>query len=119
MKTSWKFDAEIFTNNNPSILSLLAAQAERVETVYFEFDKYDLDDQQQKKHLRFYDKVDTSSIESIQIYGYCDDRGTDYNYKLSEQRVLTIQSLLTSIGFNKNKILIIEGKGRVILTENL
>jgi outer membrane protein OmpA-like peptidoglycan-associated protein len=64
-------------------------------------------------------KADTSSIESIQIYGYCDDRGTDYNYKLSEQRVLTIQSLLTSIGFNKNKILIIEGKGRVILTENL
>jgi hypothetical protein len=74
MKTSWKFDAEIFTNNNPSIFSLLAAQAERVETVYFEFDKYDLDEQQQQ-NLRFYDKVDTSSIESIQIYGY-DDRGT-------------------------------------------
>jgi outer membrane protein OmpA-like peptidoglycan-associated protein len=36
----------------------------------------------------------------------------DYNYKLSEQRVLTIQSLLTSIGFNK--ILIIEGKGRYL-----
>jgi hypothetical protein len=35
--------------------SLLAAQAERVETVYFEFDKYDLDEQQQK-NLRFYDK---------------------------------------------------------------
>ena len=100
--------------------SLLAAQAKRVETVYFEFDKYDLDDQQQKNILDFMIKADTSSIESIQIYGYCDDRGTaDYNYKLSEQRVLTIQSLLTSIGFNKNKILIIEGKGRVILTENL
>jgi outer membrane protein OmpA-like peptidoglycan-associated protein len=49
-------------------------------------------------------RVDTSSIESIQIYGYCDDRTADYNYKLSEQRVLTIQSLLTSIGFKKNKI---------------
>jgi hypothetical protein len=47
MKTSWKFDAEIFTNNNP-YLSLLAAQAERVETVYFEFDKYDLDDNNKK-----------------------------------------------------------------------
>jgi outer membrane protein OmpA-like peptidoglycan-associated protein len=108
IKTSWKFDAEIFTNNNP-YLSLLAAQAERVETVYFEFDKYDLDDNN-KKNLRFYDKVDTSSIESIQIYGYVMTAEPDYNYKLSEQRVLTIQSLLTSIGFNKNKILIIEGK---------
>jgi outer membrane protein OmpA-like peptidoglycan-associated protein len=28
--------------------SLLAAQAERVETVYFEFDKYDLDEQATK-----------------------------------------------------------------------
>jgi hypothetical protein len=47
-------------------------------------------------------RVDTSSIESIQ-YMAIDDRGTaDYNYKLSEQRVLTIQSLLTSIGFKKN-----------------
>ncbi|MFB0910192.1 MAG: OmpA family protein [Flavobacterium sp.] len=100
--------------------SLLAAQTEKVETVYFEFDKYDLTDQQQKNILEFMIKADTSTIESIQIYGYCDDRGTaDYNYKLSERRVLTIQSLLTSIGFNKNKILIIEGKGRVMLTENL
>jgi outer membrane protein OmpA-like peptidoglycan-associated protein len=49
-----------------------------------------------KNILDFMIKADTS-IESIQIYGYCDDRGTDYNYKLSEQRVLTIQSLLTSM----------------------
>jgi outer membrane protein OmpA-like peptidoglycan-associated protein len=48
--------------------SLLAAQAERVETVYFEFDKYDLDEQQQQNILDFMIKVDTSSIESIQIY---------------------------------------------------
>jgi hypothetical protein len=33
--------------------SLLAAQAERVETVYFEFDKYDLDDNNNKKILDF------------------------------------------------------------------
>jgi hypothetical protein len=32
--------------------SLLAAQ-EKVETVYFEFDKYDLDDQQQQNILDF------------------------------------------------------------------
>ena len=68
---------------------LLAAQTEKVETVYFEFDKYDLTDQQQKNILEFMIKADTSTIESIQIYGYCDDRGTaDYNYKLSERRVL-------------------------------
>ncbi len=62
---------------------------------------------------------DTTRIESIQIYGYCDDRGdNDYNYKLSEQRVNTVQQILMTNGFNKNKIVIIEGKGRVLLTNN-
>jgi outer membrane protein OmpA-like peptidoglycan-associated protein len=55
---------------------------------------------------------DTTQIESIQIYGYCDDRGdNDYNYKLSEKRVNTVQKILMVNGFNKNKIVIIEGKG--------
>jgi hypothetical protein len=60
------------------------------------------------KILDFMIRVDTSSIESIQIYGYCDRELLIIiiNYR---NKVLTIQSLLTSIGFNKNKILI-EGK---------
>jgi outer membrane protein OmpA-like peptidoglycan-associated protein len=100
--------------------SLLTAQAEKVETVYFEFDKYNLYSQQERTILDFIIKTDTSTVESIQIYGYCDDRGNaDYNYKLSEQRVNTVRNLLVSYGFNKNKIIIIEGKGRVLLTENI
>lgn len=100
--------------------SYLTAQAGKVETVYFEFDKSNLYSEQEQMILDFIIKVDTSRIESIQIYGYCDDRGTaDYNYKLSEQRVNTVRNLLISYGFNKNKIVIIEGKGRVILTDDL
>jgi hypothetical protein len=38
-----------------TLLSFSLLAQKRVETVYF-FDKYDLDEQQQKKHLRFYDK---------------------------------------------------------------
>jgi outer membrane protein OmpA-like peptidoglycan-associated protein len=42
---------------------------------------------------------------------YCDDRGdNDYNYKLSENRVNTVQKIPYGNGFNKNKIVIIEGK---------
>jgi hypothetical protein len=34
-------------------------------------------------------RVDTSSIESIQIYGYCDDRGTaDYNINYRNKEFL-------------------------------
>lgn len=98
----------------------LSAQEKKVETVYFDFDKYSLEKQQEETILDFIIKADTSLIESIQIYGYCDDRGkNDYNYKLSENRVNTVRNILLSNGFNKNKIVIIEGKGRVLLTEDL
>ena len=98
----------------------LFAQEKKVETIYFDFDKYSIDSQQEQAILDFVKKADTTVIESIQIYGYCDDRGNnDYNYKLSEDRVNTIKAALTSHGFNKNKIVIIEGKGRVIITEDV
>lgn len=94
----------------------LKAQEKPVETVYFEFDKYNLYEEQIKTIIDFAKKADTTKIESVQIYGYCDDRGdNDYNYKLSKSRVNTVQDILTSNGFNKNKIVIIEGKGRVII----
>jgi outer membrane protein OmpA-like peptidoglycan-associated protein len=97
----------------------LNGQEKKIETVYFEFDKYSLDADQEKIIWDFIIQSDTTRIESIQIYGYCDDRGdNDYNYKLSENRVNTVQKILTENGFNKNKIVIIEGKGRVLLTSN-
>ncbi|MFV5694142.1 OmpA family protein [Flavobacterium sp. LB3P122] len=98
----------------------LSAQQIPVQTVYFDFDKYDLYDSQIKAIIDFAKKSDTTKIESIQIYGYCDDRGDkDYNYQLSTSRVKTVQDLLTSNGFNKNKIVVIEGKGRVILNKDI
>lgn len=94
----------------------IKAQNKPVETVYFEFDRSDLYNQQISRIIDFVKNADTSKIESIQIYGYCDDRGdNDYNYKLSKSRVKTVQDILTYNGFNKNKIVIIEGKGRVIV----
>ncbi|KIA86917.1 OmpA family protein [Flavobacterium sp. AED] len=96
----------------------LSAQEKPVQTVYFDFDKYAIDNEQIKTIIDFAKKSDTTKIESIQIYGYCDDRGdNDYNYELSKNRVKTVQDILTANGFSKNKIVIIEGKGRVILTK--
>ncbi|WP_166921376.1 OmpA family protein [Flavobacterium poyangense] len=94
----------------------LSAQKKPVETVYFDFDKYDLTEQQTKVVVNFIKTIDTSKIESVQIYGYCDDRGNDeYNFRLSTNRVNTIQKLLLENGFNQSKIIILEGKGRVII----
>ena len=92
------------------------AQQKPVETIYFEFDKYDLTDKQISVVSNFIKNIDTSKVESIQIYGYCDDRGNDeYNFRLSNNRANTIQDLLIKKGFNQSKIVILEGKGRVVV----
>lgn len=97
----------------------LSAQERTTETAYFEFNKYSLQKNQAQNILNFAKQVDTTAIESIQIYGYCDDRGSnDYNYKLSENRVKTVQKILIENGFNKNRIVIIEGKGRILISQD-
>lgn len=94
----------------------LSAQQKPIETIYFDFDKFDLNEQQTDVVTNFIKTIDTTKIESVQIYGYCDDRGNDeYNFRLSRNRVNTIQQLLVSKGFNQSKIVILEGKGRVVI----
>ncbi|MFL9845857.1 OmpA family protein [Flavobacterium rhizosphaerae] len=96
------------------------AQEETVYSVYFEFDKYNLDEKQGNNVVAFIKAIDTTRIESIQIYGYTDDRGKDeYNYKLSANRANTIRDTLLGRGI-KNKIIVtIEGKGRILLDEDI
>lgn len=95
---------------------VIHAQEKKIGTVYFDFDKYSIDAIQEQMIVDFVREIDTTQLESIQIYGYCDDRGNnDYNLKLSENRVNTVKSILVANGFNKNKIVIVEGKGRVLI----
>lgn len=98
------------------IIYNVSAQQKTIETIYFDFDKFDLTTTQIRVVNNFIKTIDTSKVESIQIYGYCDDRGTDdYNYRLSHDRVNTIQNLLVLSGFKESKIVILEGKGRVVV----
>lgn len=98
----------------------LYAQEETVYSIYFEYDKYNLDEKQGSNLLTFVQAIDTTRIEAIQIFGYCDDRGKDeYNFKLSNNRANTIKSFLVDKGI-KNKIIVtIEGKGRILLEEDI
>lgn len=96
------------------------SQEEVVHSVYFEFDKYNLNDKQATDVVAFVQGIDTTRVESIQIFGYCDDRGKDeYNYKLSNNRANTIKNKLLEKGI-KNKIIVtIEGRGRILLEEDI
>lgn len=98
----------------------LHAQEQVVHSVYFEFDKFNLDVKQAESVVGFIKATESARIESISIYGYCDDRGKDaYNFKLSNNRATTIQNKLIENGI-KNKIIVtIEGKGRVLIDDDI
>lgn len=96
------------------------SQEEEVHSIYFEFDKFNLKQEQADAVVNFVQKLDTTKVETIEIFGYCDDRGKDaYNYVLSTNRANTVKNKLIEKGI-KNKIIItIEGKGRILIDEDL
>lgn len=101
-------------------VGFLYAQEEVVQSVYFEFDKFSIDDKQSTDLVNFIKVTDSTRIESIQIFGYTDDIGKDaYNYKLSVNRAETIKNKLIDNGV-KNKIIVtIEGKGRILIDDDI
>jgi outer membrane protein OmpA-like peptidoglycan-associated protein len=97
----------------------ISAQENTVQTVYFEFDKYTFDSNNFAPITKIISSIDFSKYEAIQLYGYCDDRGTaEYNDKLSKKRVDFVQQLLLTNGVSQNKIYICEGRGKVVLDKN-
>jgi outer membrane protein OmpA-like peptidoglycan-associated protein len=96
------------------------AQEEEIYSIFFEFDKYNLKEEQAEGVIAFVQKIDTARIESIQIYGYCDDRGKDeYNFVLSTNRATTVKDKLIERGIKSKIIITLEGKGRIMLDEDL
>ena len=95
-----------------------AQEEEEVHSIFFEFDKYNLKEEQANAVVAFVSKIDTTRIESIQIFGYCDDRGRDaYNYTLSTNRANTVKNKLIERGIKSKIIITLEGKGRIMLDE--
>jgi outer membrane protein OmpA-like peptidoglycan-associated protein len=96
------------------------AQEEEVHSIFFEFDKFNLKTEQADAVVAFVSKIDTARIESVQIFGYCDDRGKDqYNYTLSTNRANTVKDKLIEKGIKSKIIITLEGKGRIMLDEDM
>jgi outer membrane protein OmpA-like peptidoglycan-associated protein len=110
-----------FTSLLFCFVSLFAfSQEEEVHSIYFEFDKFNLKEAQIESVVAFIKKIDTSRVETIEIFGYCDDRGKDeYNFVLSTRRANTVKDKLVERGIQSKIIITLEGKGRVLLDEDL
>ena len=95
-------------------------EEEEVHSIFFEFDKSNLKNEQADAVVAFVSKIDTSRIASVQIFGYCDDRGKDeYNYILSTNRANTVKNKLVERGIKSKIIITLEGKGRIMLDEDM
>lgn len=102
------------------LFGILSAQEEVVHSVYFETNKFNISDAKVEEITKFIREVDSSRIESISIYGYCDDRGKEeYNFKLSTNRANAIKEKIVESGIKSKIIVTIEGRGRILIEDDI
>ena len=95
------------------------AQEKITQNVYFDFDVALLKESQKDLLCDFFQKIDSSQIQSVRVFGYCDDRGSaPYNFDLSDRRVNAVEKILLSIGLNPKKLIVLEGKGRILINKD-
>ena len=103
------------------VASLLGfSQEETVHSIYFDTDVREIKPLQSEAVVYFLSLIDTTRLQSVSIYGYCDDVGKiNYNYKLSQDRANSVKNMLVKKGVKYKIIVKIEGKGKVLIDEDL
>lgn len=95
---------------------LVFSQKELKHEVYFETDKYVIPSTEDSRLLLFISKLADIPIESIAIYGFCDDVGAPaYNLKLSQQRAEAIKAVFADNEISETLISNVDGKGQILL----
>jgi peptidoglycan-associated lipoprotein len=76
-----------------------------LETVYFDYDRYDLGHEAQTALLKNAEYLRNNPRLRVQIEGHCDERGTDaYNEALGENRALAVREYLIQLGIEANRL---------------
>ncbi len=84
--------------------------------VYFESDKYNIPEIEENRLLLFTRSLSDLNIDSISIFGFCDDTGShSYNLKLSQKRADIIQAYFLNNTKNPSLISKVDGKGEIVL----
>ena len=92
------------------------SQNKLTHEVYFDTDKFEVSNTEESRLLLFISKLNDIEIDSISIYGFCDDIGAStYNLKLSQQRANAIKTIFSSNEISEDVISNVDGKGEVLL----
>jgi len=82
-----------------------ALKAGALEDVYFDFNRYNLKPEAQKKLQKTYEWLSKYPNVKILIEGHCDERGTqEYNLALGERRAASVKKYLQSLGMDSNRM---------------
>ncbi|MBT8302949.1 MAG: OmpA family protein [Bacteroidia bacterium] len=96
--------------------NMLFSQEEFKHVVYFDTDQYVVPSTEKNRILLFIQELSGVDIDKIEIFGFCDDRGTDnYNQILSQQRADAIKSIFTENSVDQSKITNVDGRGEILL----
>ncbi|MFQ5500226.1 MAG: peptidoglycan-associated lipoprotein Pal [Candidatus Zixiibacteriota bacterium] len=75
------------------------------ETVYFDFDKYNLRDDGRKNLDHNYNLMKEFPDVMVKIEGHCDERGTvEYNLSLGEKRANSTKDYLVNLGISPDRV---------------
>ena len=95
---------------------LVFSQKELTHEVYFDTDKYVILPTEESRLLLFISNLSDIEIESISIFGFCDDVGADsYNLRLSQQRANAIKTVFSNNEISEDLISNVDGKGKILL----
>jgi len=98
------------------LVSVAHGQTGNSHVVYFETGKYEVPEIETNRLVLFIQGLKDIEIERIEIYGFCDDRGSDsYNLVLSQNRADAIKKIFSGFDVDDNLISNVDGKGEVLL----
>lgn len=96
--------------------NVVFSQKEFTHDVYFDTDKFTVPNTEENRLLLFISTLTDVDIDSISIYGFCDDVGADtYNLKLSQQRADAIKIIFSNNEISEDLITNVDGKGEILL----
>jgi len=91
----------------------IARGAGVLQTIYFEFDQYELGDDTRSRLRQNADWLRANGRYNAVIQGHCDERGTiEYNLALGERRARAVQGYMTSLGLDNRLRIVSFGEER-------